>query len=318
MLKRRDKMEVTKKEITYLSKNKKTTIHAVAYYPEDGVNIKGIVQISHGMCEYIGRYDRFARYLSSQGFLVCGNNHMGHGDSVESEAELGFFSDENGYKYLVEDVHTLTQKMKEKYPNLPYFLLGHSMGSFIVRCYIAKYGKELTGAIICGTCGPMKVINPAIKAAEMVESRKGKMYRSKFINDLAFGTFNLKFQPIKTRYDWVSSDEEIVAKYNQDTRCNFIFTARAFHDLFHLIRGCNLSSCFAHTPDDLPLFVISGSMDPVGEYSEGVLKVYKLYIEHNASDATLKLYPGMRHEILNEVKYEQVYQDILNWIQERI
>ncbi|MEG0873259.1 MAG: alpha/beta fold hydrolase [Clostridia bacterium] len=311
-------MDYKVEKIEFKSADKIHMIKGKIYIPKNKEDIKGIIQISHGMCEYIGRYTKFFEYMVKQGFVVCGHDHLGHGESVFTDEELGFFADENGYKLLVQDLHHFTNIIKSKFVDKPIFLFGHSMGSFIVRCYLSKYGNQITGAIICGTCGLTTVMDPAIKATEMVEKKKGKMYRSKFINDIAFGAFNLKFQPIKTRYDWVSTDEEIVKKYSEDTRCNFVFTTRAFNDLFHLISWCNSTKCFKKTPDALPLLIISGSLDPVGEYSEGVLKVYKLFVENDCKDATLKLYSKLRHELLNEVNYKVIYKDIQNWIENKI
>ena len=234
---------------------------------------QGIVQISHGMCEYIDRYAGFAEFLTENGFIVCANNHLGHGASAASQKQLGYFAKRGGEKFLVDDLHTLTNMMKIKYPDLPILLFGHSMGSFIARNYVTKYGKELSAVIFCGTSGARR-----------------------------------------TKFDWLSRDEKVVDQYLADPYCDFTFTASAFEDLFTLLLQCSDPEWFSTYPKTLPTLLISGDMDPVGDYGKGVSYVYKTLISAGVRDVRMKLYEGARHELLNEINRQEVYEDILQWI----
>lgn len=296
------------------STNGRNKVHGKAIIPTDESKIKGIVQISHGMCEYIERYEGFAQYLVENGYAVCGNDHIGHGDSVLIPEERGFFASENGYQYLIEDLYQTTKWIQKKLPNIPCFLLGHSMGSLIARLYATKYGEKIQGLLLCGTMGPQWMIDAGIQLAEGMIQRKGVLYRSKKLNRLAFEFANVNFEPIKTKYDWTCSDADVVEKHLYDEKGNFIFTVSAFKDLFYLVKFCNDEKRLKKTPKNLPIFLFSGEMDPVGEEGKGVQKVYQLYRKIGMREVEMKLYPNMRHEMLNEVNKAEVYEDILNWM----
>ena len=204
----------------------------VTYYilvPE-GVEVRGIVQLSHGMCEYFSRYTAFAKYLCGLGFIVCGNDHIGHGASVSRTADLGFFAARDGWKYLVEDVKHLTDLMQRRYPDLPYFLLGHSMGSLIARLYLLDYGEKLSGCILIGTVGPIAASGSIVHLADSVARSRGITYRSGLLSNLVFKGFNRKIKQPKTVFDWLSRDEAVVSLYQSDEKCNFVFTATGFRD----------------------------------------------------------------------------------------
>jgi len=275
---------------------------------------KAIVQISHGMCEYLGRYEEFAAFLTSQGFLVCGNDHLGHGKSVTAEEELGYFAHEGGWKYFSEDLYQLTSLMKQNYPGIPYFMLGHSMGSFIVRDYMTRYGKELDGVILTGTSGSNPLNDFAIILAKAIGALKGEKYRSKFIHQLSFGKYTQRYQDSKTKFDWLSRDEAIVSCYMEDKFCNFIFTAKGFEDLFCLLKDINSPKWAAKIPKELPVALLSGDMDPVGNYGEGVREVYQNLMDAGLKNLSMHLYPEARHEILNEINRQDVYRDISDWL----
>ncbi|MBR4111365.1 MAG: lysophospholipase [Clostridia bacterium] len=277
--------------------------------------IKGVVQLSHGMCEYIERYDEFANYLLEQGYVVAGHDHIGHGDSVNAEKDRGFFAKESGYKYLVKDLHYMTKIVKKRYPNLPYFMLGHSMGSFISRCYIVKYGEELDGIILLGTMGPQWAVDAGIQLADRLIQKKGEMYKSKKLDQLCFEFANLNFEPIMTKYDWTCRDKEVVQNHVEDKKMSFIFSVSAFKDLFNLVKYCNDDKFIKNTPKTLPMLIMSGDMDPVGEDGSGVKKVYELYKKIGIKDITFKLYKNCRHELLNELNKDEIYKDILDWIE---
>ena len=239
--------------------------------------IKGVIQISHGMCEYIDKYDDFAEYMLNQGFIVAGHDHIGHGDSVNKSEDKGFFASKDGYKNLIEDLRKVTEIVKKAFPDKPFYLLGHSMGSLIARCYVAKYGNEINGLILCGTIGPQPLVKAGIKMANFIAEKKGERYRSKKIYDLSLDFANVKFLPVKTRYDWVSSDEDEVKRHMEDKRANFIFTVKGFSDLFHLVNLANSEMVIKTIPKSLPIIFMSGDKDPIGENGTGVMKAVKLY-----------------------------------------
>lgn len=304
-----------KTERSYLSKDNQTEIHAIEWTPEN--EPVAILQIAHGMVEFINRYDRFARYLNEKGIIVVGNDHLGHGQSVSSPNQLGFFADENGNQCVIEDMHTLYSLTKIKYPHLPYFLLGHSMGSFLARQYIEMYGKELEGAIIMGTGQlPAALVTSAKGIASFLGQWKGNRHRSTFLTQLALGSNNKAFEPARTQRDWLTKDTEIVDAYNENPLNNFIFTTNAYYNMFEGIQYAQQH--VEDVPKDLPILVISGAMDPVGDYGLGPKKVYDSYIDNGIMDVQLRLYEDDRHEILNETNYQQIYNDIYIWLQSHL
>lgn len=306
-------MNCNVEEVCIKSSNKVENIYGKIYSPKDVNKVEGIIQISHGMCEYIEKYEEFIKYLVKRNYIVCGNDHLGHGKHVEKE-KRGFFADKDGYKYMVEDLYLMTKYVKKLYPDIPYFLLGHSMGSFIARIYISKYADKIDGAIIMGTGSLNKLVPAGIKLADIVIARKDKMYRSKMLTNMVIGEFNKKFKPNKSKYDWLSSDEKMLAIYEKDETGNFIFTTSGYKDLFNLDIIANNIKTYEKTPEDFPIFLLSGNEDPVGDNGTGVLEVYHSYINTNHINIKLKLYPKLRHELLNEIIKENVYNDIIDWI----
>ncbi len=286
-------------------------IHDISYEVilPDG-DAKGIVQISHGMCEYFGRYNDFGKYMASHGYIVCGNDHLGHGESVRSDDELGYFSPENGWKNVVSDLFTLTEIMKKAYPDLPYYLFGHSMGSFMARAYCIMHGEVLDGVIICGTGGGMPGIDKLISVVGTMKKIHGDTYRSEKVNKLAFGKYNKHITAPKSAYAWISRDDEIVEKYEKDGKCTFIFTLNGFENLMGALQYVSAPEWYELFPRSLPTFIISGDADPVGDYGKGPYKVYRLLSERG-DNVRLKLYSGARHELLNETNRSEVYRDVL-------
>ena len=302
-----------KEEFNFKSSDGITNIRAVRYIPEN--EIKAILQISHGMVEFIDRYENFAEYLCDKGILVTGNDHLGHGGSVTSVDNWGYFHEEEGYKKVLEDLHTLTNITKEKYPNKPYFLLGHSMGSFYARYYLSTYGKELDGAIIMGTAWQEKITLVAGKIiCKIIAFFKGSKYRSSFVNKMAIGSYNKKWEPSTTHNDWLTKDEKIVKWYSNEPRCSFVFTINGFYNLFCVLEEtCNKEN-INKVPKDLPVLFVSGNDDPVGSFGSGVTKTYNAFKECGIKDVSIKLYSNDRHEILNEIDKEQVYLDVYNFL----
>ncbi|MDD4066888.1 MAG: alpha/beta hydrolase [Clostridia bacterium] len=307
-------MEYMVEDVSYLSSNQINYIKGKIYIPKTD-NIKGIIQVVHGMSEYFGRYIKFVEYMIDQGYIVCGHDHLGHGTTVTNPEDYGYFANKYGYNCLIRDTYFLTKIVKEKYPNLKYTILGHSMGSFITRCYMYTYGNDVDNVIISGTMGPIKVIDAGILLTEGIIKRKGERYRSKKIMKLAFKALNIKIKFSRTQYDWVSRDIYIDKAYSNDKFGNIIFTASGFRDLFKLVKFANYKMSIQRMRKDLPIFIISGDKDPIGNYGKGVTKVYEV-LKEAGCNAKIKLYKNGRHEMLNEINADRVYKDILSWIEE--
>jgi len=302
--------------VRFNSANGRDRVHGWVYAPSD-LEPVALVQLSHGMCEYIGRYRWFMEALCSMGFVVFGNDHIGHGESSSPE-DYGFFAEKQGYRCLVSDLHRMSTIVRERYPGLPLVLFGHSMGSFVARLYAARYGQELSGLILCGTGGPNPLTSAGIALASLVAKTQGPRTRSQKINDMAFGSYNRRFQPQRSNYDWLTRDESIVRAYEADPRCTFCFTASAFRDLFTLSQEANSRQWFRSLPKDLPVLLISGDMDPVGDYGKGVQTVLDRLLQAGMEDVSMTLYPQARHELLNELNREEVLSDLRQWLSQKL
>ncbi len=301
----------------YPSADGRTQIHAIAWKPDQG-EIAGILQISHGMIEYVERYEPFAEYLTEKGFVVAGNDHLGHGLSVVSQDDWGFFAPEKGSDLVVEDLNFLRMQMQKEYQDIPYFMLGHSMGSFLLRKYLSKYGRGLAGAVIMGT-GTQKTVTVAAGKAlcRFLALFKGWHYRSPLVDQQVFSGNNKRFQAGSTD-SWLTKDAEIVKAYNSNPCCTFKFTLNGFYNLFDTIHFINRKGNIQSIPRDLPMFFVSGEDDPVGNYGTGVKTAFDTYRKAGIKDITWKLYSGDRHEILNETDKEIVYEDIYKWLRKHL
>ncbi len=305
-----------KREFTYLSKDGKTNIHAIEWIPAG--EIAGILQICHGMVEYIDRYDGFANYLSEKGYYVVGHDHLGHGQSVLSDDRLGYFAKENGNGCVIGDIHELRLITEKKYPNVPYFMLGHSMGSFLLRQYICQYGTELAGAIVMGTgAQPDMILGAGKLLCKAIASVKGWKYHSHLVNGIAIGNYNKRFDKEGSPVAWLSRNKENTAKYEKDPWCNFVFTTNAYYNMFEGMRKMNRAEKKGFTPKGLPLYLVAGKEDPVGNFGKSVENLYQFYKKRGIQDVELKLYENDRHEILNEVDKDVVYEDIFKWIERK-
>ncbi|MFS0824456.1 alpha/beta hydrolase [Bacillus sp. 1P02SD] len=300
-------------DFTFLSEDG-VTIYCKKWESSD-VTPKGIVQLAHGMAEHIERYDLFAKSLTKEGYIVYGNDHRGHGKTGTNAKLMGFFADENGFDLVVEDMLQLTDIIKRNHPNVPIFLFGHSMGSFLSRRYIQTHGDELAGVILSGTGGdPGFIGKVGIGIAKFEMKRKGKKTKSPLMNKLTFGSYNKSFRPNRTEFDWLSRDDQEVDKYNADPLCGGIFTAGFFYDLVSGVEKVNNHSENQHIPKELPIYFMAGDKDPVGNYSKGVLEAANMYKNVEMKDITVQLYENSRHEILNELNKEEVYKDVINWL----
>lgn len=301
------------RDLFYPSKDKKNTIHACIWEPEG--EVAGVFQIIHGMCEYAERYAPFAKFLNSHGYVVCAEDHLGHGKSVKDKSDLGYFDDKHDYKTVLSDIRTLQLEIQKEYPSVPYFIMGHSMGSFFCRNYIARYGSSLAGAVIMGTGfkGGLTT-GAALFAIRLNALFFGWRNKSKFIKNLAFGAYNKKFKPTRTQNDWLSENEQNVDNYEKDELCGFDFTDNGYCVLLSAIRGACKQKTINAVPKDLPCLFVAGADDPVGDYGKGVEKAYGKFKKAGVKSVDIKLYANSRHEILNDDCAEKVQKDILNFL----
>ena len=304
------------KEIKLLSTDKKNELNVYIWECEG--KPEAILQLSHGMKEHLLRYDEFAKYISSKNILVIGNDHLGHGKSAKKE-DYGYFGNGKS-ETVVNDLHKVTQYAKETYGNdIPYFLLGHSMGSFMARRYMMTYGNELSGIIISGTGSkPQLLILFGRFLIKTIEKFKGERYISDFITNIISGKNNDRIIDKKTEVDWLTNDEEIVKAYMNDDMCMFEFTLNGYDTLLEAMEFMQKKSNIKKIPKDLPMFFISGTDDPVGDYSKGVEKAYDDMCKASIKDVDIMLYHGGRHEMLNETIRDSVYEDVYNWIKKHI
>lgn len=306
-----------KREFYFKSSDGINRVHTVEWSPEDGT-VKAVLQIVHGMAEHVGRYDAFARFMADKGYLVVGDDHLGHGKTAASDTEFGYMG-EDGAHLLVKDEHRLQKHMKEQYPVVPYIILGHSMGSYITRRFISIYGDDVDACLILGTGFQTSLETGAgLTLAGLIGKAKGEHHRSDLLTELGFGKYCSRIDNPRTESDWLCRDEKVVDEFKNDPLCDFIFTVNGYKALFTLVREDCDDRTAAKVPKELPIYILSGAEDPVGQYGEGVMKTYEQYKQAGIEDLQVKIYPQMRHEILNECGKEEVYEDIFRWIEERI
>ena len=305
-------------EFYFPSKDGNTEIHTIEWKPEG--EVRAVLQICHGMVEYIRRYDEFARFLCGKGYYVVGNDHLGHGKSIQAKSEYGFFNEKYGNACVIGDMHTLRQRTEKKYPGVPYFMLGHSMGSSLLRQYIQMYGNGLSGAVLMGTVADHKkaALLFGKRLCRVMAAFRGWHYRSRMVDKLVLGAYNKKFKPARTRADWITSDNENLDMYVSDPLCSFMSTVNAYYNVFSGMIGIQRKESVYMIPKGLPVLFLSGADDPVGEFGKGVRKIYEKYRAAGIQDVTLRLYTGDRHELLNETDREQVYKDLLGWFENHI
>lgn len=303
-------MSYTKTVGEYLSSDGRNQIQYYIFTPD--CLPSAILQISHGMCEYIERYERegFVSAMTDAGFIVCGNDHLGHGKSASENSELGFFED---YHHLVDDLHLLNGIMRRTYRSLPYILFGHSMGSFAAREYMVKY-EDIDGVILCGTSAGNQPLGAAKLLASALMKLRGDHFRSKLLYRLSFGGYNKAFAKEKDVNSWLSSDPEVRKRYSEDPLCRFIFTSAAYRQLFEMLADISDGEWAGKVPLSLPVFLIAGQSDPLGENGEGIKEVYSRLENAELTELKMKLYENGRHEILNDTMSKEVCSDIADWI----
>lgn len=291
---------------------------AKLWLPDDG-SPRAVVQLVHGISEHVERYDHFARFLTDHGFAVCGEDHLGHGRTAASDSVYGWFAEHDGWALVTADLYSLRRRMGERFPGVPYFLLGHSMGSFLTRTYLCRYPGTVDGAILSGTgqeSAPLVFFGRLLSSA--IARIWGSRHVSPLVHSLSLGAYNRKFAPNRTSADWTSRDEAMVDRYMADPLCQFVPTVGLYRDMLGGLQYIASRRALARMDPATPIFLFSGDHDPVGSFGKGVRKVHGYFRRAGTVDLELKLYPEGRHEMLNELNRDEVYQDVLSWLERHL
>ncbi|MBE6588958.1 MAG: alpha/beta hydrolase [Ruminococcaceae bacterium] len=310
-------MEVLKKHFTCPSSDGIHTLSGVVFEPVG--EIHGFFHVVHGMTEYIGRYERLMSDVAKEGYLAFGYDHLGHGKTVRDESELGFIASKDGYLRLCEDVKLFSERVMTAYGkgDRPYFLMGHSMGSFVVRVASEKYVTP-DKLIVMGTGGPNPAAGAGLALIALIKRIYGERHISRLIDQLAFGGYNQRFDDATEEAPdpWLTTDLEVRKKYAKDPLCSFRFTVSAMGDLMRLLKTANRGAWYKNLPRELPILLVSGREDPVGGFGKGVETVYRR-LQRSRHCVRCILYEGARHEILNDFTYEDAKRDILAFCEEK-
>jgi len=293
-------------------------LHTHRWSPEDPANLRGAVQIAHGMAEHGARYAHVAEALVAAGYVVYADDHRGHGKTAQSDADLGYFADNDGWQRVLADMFVLNQRIASEHPTLRRFLIGHSMGSMLTRDYLTLHGDSVHAVVLSGTSAPtgaMAKVGELLAKAERF--RVGARGRSKVLETVLMGEYNRAFRPNRTGHDWLSRDEAQVDRYIADPRCGFDFTVQGWLDLLSGVQRIEDLSLIAHIPHDLPVILMSGSSDPLGKRGRGIEAVANLMRSAGMKHVDVKLYPDARHEIFNELNRTEVIADLVAWINAR-
>ena len=291
-------------------------IHCCKWIPEGCP--KGVVQIVHGIAEFVERYDEFAVWLTSKGYAVVAEDHMGHGQSINGDGIQGYFH--GGWFSAVEDTYHLLQETRKEYPDIPYILFGHSMGSFMARTILCRYPDSgISGAVICGTAWQPTFALPAvIKMMEMSCRKIGETVPSPNLQNLIFGSYNSKIEHPRTPYDWLSRDKKIVDAYISHPLCGFTVCCGLLRDMMQGIYYIQKPEHLEKMQKDLPVCFIAGGDDPVGSYGKGVHQAADAFQKAGMKDVSIRIYPLCRHEILNEINKEAVFEDVTQWMEKTV
>lgn len=291
-------------------------IRACVWTPEH--EPRAIVQLVHGIAEHVDRYDEYASWLNEQGILVVAQDHMGHGKSIGNDGIQGYFH--GGWFSAVEDSYSLLRQTMEKYPKVPYILFGHSMGSFIVRTILIQHPDSgIHGCVVCGTAWqPSALLKVAMPMCKFLCRNGGDKKPSPALKKVMFGSYNQKVEHVRTENDWLTRDDRVVDAYNDDPFCGFTATAGLYRDMMIGISYIQQKDMLDTMNRQTPVLFVAGSADPVGAYGQGVQQAADVFRDNGMQDVSLKLYPMCRHEILNEINNIQIYEDIQNWIEEKI
>lgn len=281
------------------------------YQPKSDL-IKGIVIIVHGMAEHIDRYDNFMKQLSENNYIAVGYNQRGHFETITDYNDYGFISELDGFNYLLNDLSNIFKDLKDKHPGLPIFIFGHSMGSFITQRFVQLYNLKPNGIILCGTgVNSNFKLASAKTLAKIIVKTKGPRHKCKLLDNMTFGSYNKKFKPNRTDFDWLNTINSEVDKYIKDDYCGGVFSATFFRDFFNMLISINKDNDLI--TKDISILLISGKEDPVGNMGKSVNKLYNKYVQLNIKDVNMKLYEG-RHEILHDVSKEEIINDVILWL----
>ncbi len=276
-----------------------------------------IVVLHHGMAEHSSRYTYVAQKFTEKNKAFVHYDMRGHGETARSDEELGFLADKDGFNTVTRDLLTVINTVKEKFPDLPVFLLGHSFGSFVSQNFIEQFGSEINGCILSGTAGPRLGLGLSLYlAAGLICLFQGKKARSKFLTWCSFGSYNEHFpDEDPAKLNWISSDKAAIDSYMNDKFCGFMVTNAFYRDLGYALSTIHLRRRMKKIPKNLPVLIYCGTDDPVGSYTKTVKNLYKCYKKYGIQDVTEKYYPGGRHEMFNEVNKDEVIADVLAWLE---
>ncbi|MGM0877200.1 MAG: alpha/beta hydrolase [Bacillota bacterium] len=306
------------KEEMWLSMSDRNELFLNKWYDEN-VKPRAIVQLSHGMAEHIERYHDFANSLVSKGIFVYGNDQRGHGKTGEKSELLGFFADFNGFERVVEDLREINGFIHKQYPDTPVFIMGHSMGSFLVRRFVQRFHGVVDGVIISGTGGNPGLMGRIGKRLAKSQIRKlGSRTESPLMKKLTFGSYNKKFTDVETEYDWLTRDRTEVQKYIEDPYCGYIATAGFYYDLLTGLEIIHKNNEVKKINKNLPFFFLSGELDPVGNHTKGVKGVIQQLKKHGIANIDYTFYKEGRHEMLNEMNRDEVKEDIIHWLEKQL
>lgn len=304
------------REFSYPSSDQIHTVHAREWLPDGPVG--GVVQIVHGLSEHMGRYETVARFFNEHGFLVCGEDHLGHGKTVD-DGKFGYFGPEGGWELVLRDVRRLREIQGEKYPGVPYVMLGHSMGSFLTRTYLIRWPGDLDGAVLSGTGQePAAVVAFGKAVSGLLCKLRGADHRSVLVYALSLGAYNKQFKPNRTPSDWLSRDEAAVDAFRKDQLCRFLPTCGLFRDMLGGLQGIAKKTNLARMDKETPVYFFSGGQDPVGAQGRGVEKVAAMFRAAGCKNVSVKLYPGGRHEMFHEINRQEAMENLLKWLEENI
>ena len=306
-----------KKSVDYF-KSSSGTDNIAYYIYQPLINPKGVIQITHGMCEYIERYEEFIAFLCNSGFVVCGHDHLGHGKSVLNDDYLGYFAHKKGWQYLVKDTVQMSKIIRRQYHDLPLFLIGHSLGSLTARVAVSKSGYLYNGIILLGALNTKIKVDAAMAMADTIRRVSGDMCRSEFIEKIIYGFTNIKIDDPVNKFGWLTRDDELVYKFYDNPKCNFIFTASAYCDLIKLFMYATDIKCIESTPKEKPFLILGGEADPIGQWGKGPRELVSVFESAGCTAVEMKLYEGARHELLNEINRNEIYNDILKWCEKHI
>ena len=300
--------------LSYPSHDNASTIRALVWEPDDAArpdfSPRAVVQIVHGMSEHVERYAPFAEFLVGRGFVVCANDHVGHGKTA-GERDLGHMPLANGADVLVEDVHALREKVCERYPHARHVMFGHSMGSFVTRVYLTRHADGLSAAILCGTGQQPRIQTVAGRViTRLIAQIRGERHVSRFVDSLGAGAYGRAIKDARTDVDWISSDPDVVDEYIADPLCGQPFTVGAYATLASLVADATDARLARRVPKDLPLLFVAGAEDPVGDCGRGVARAVDEYRNAGVRLVEMGIYPGARHEILNEPCRDAVWHDV--------